>query len=91
MKDRNARKTYKDYIKMMSDESQTLELMAYQDFGDCFAIIQFKRDYCEDYVVTMINFYCEVQPIRTFSHFNEALAALTALAYKSKPIITLPF
>lgn len=93
MKDRNARKTYTDYTKEMSDEHTTYELIAYQDFGDCFAIIQYTSD-CytgASYIVTMIDFYCNVKPIRTFSHFNEALAALTALAYKSKPIITLPF
>lgn len=91
---RNARKMYTDYIKMMNDEFTNRELIAYQDWGDCFAIIRLttftKSGDWTDFIVMRIDYHCDIVPIRTYSSLAPAITAFSALAYDSKPIISLP-
>lgn len=93
---KNARKIYTDYINGMNDEITKRELVAYQDYRDCFAIMALttKRENGRswtDFIIMRIDYYGNVDPIRTFSNLSPATLAFLALAYDSKPIISLPF
>ena len=93
---KNARKIYTDYINAMNNDITTRELVAYQDYGDSFAIMALttKRDdesSWTDFMVMRIDYYGNVDPIRTFSSLAPAITAFSALAYDSQPIISLPF
>lgn len=95
---RNARKVYEDYIKRMNDEETTRELIEYQNYADCFAIMEIKTKLIrlpereiKDYMLIKLDYDGNIKPIRTYCDLHEAKIALLALAYKSKPIIQLPF
>ena len=100
MNEGNARKIYQEYIEELNDENQTRELIAYQDYGNSFAIIEIttKREIggreigsIKDYQITQIRYNGNVEPIRTYSDLREARITLLALSYIHKPIIELPF
>lgn len=93
---KNARKIYTDYINKMNDEITKRELVAYQDYGDSFAIMALttkRKDGTSwtDFMVMRIDYYGNVDPIRTFSKLSPAITAFSALSYDSQPIISLPF